>query len=368
MSKRGENIYKRKDNRWEGRYIRGYDAAGKALFGYVYAKSYREVREKLTTAKTQGPVKAVSTRKTFGIYCDEWLVLCRNRVKESTYVKYDTIVNNHMKPALGNCLPQSLNTVVIEEFSNELLNIMELSPKTVRDILTVTRSVLKHIQKQSDNFPDIEIVYPKDQKKEIRVLSPEEQIRFIEFLLTDMDNVKFGVLLALLTGLRVGEICALRWEDINIEERALNIEQTMQRLRITEKQTGAKTKVMIGDTKSESSKRMIPLTEYAASLCRQMYVSNPRAYVLTGSERKYMEPRALQYRLAKYTGACGLKDVHFHSLRHTFATRCIEVGFEIKSLSEILGHSSVRVTLDRYVHPSMKVKRENMEKLQAVGW
>ena len=374
MSRRGENIYKRKDNRWEGRYIRGYDMTGKPRLGYVYAKSYREVREKLASAKVLGVPDTVPDKKYFDIYCREWLLLCRNRVKESTYVKYHTIVNKHLSPVLGNYLPQNLNTIIIEDFSNNLLNVKGLSPKTVRDILTVIKSVLKYIQRQEDVFPDIEIAYPKEQKKKIRVLTPEEQTRFTEFLLLDMDDVKFGILLALLTGLRIGEICALRWKDINIEERALDIGQTMQRLQITEQGGGAKegsaakTKILFGETKSENSKRLIPLTDYAAALCRRMYVSNPKAYVLTGDERRYMEPRTLQYRLARYTAACGLSDVHFHSLRHTFATRCIEVGFEIKSLSEVLGHSSVKVTLDRYVHSSMRLKRENMEKLKAVGW
>ena len=374
MSRRGENIYKRKDNRWEGRYIRGYDMTGKPQLGYVYAKSYREVREKLASAKVLGVPDTVPDKKYFDNYCREWLLLCRNRVKESTYVKYHTIVNKHLTPALGNCLPQNLNTIIIEEFSNNLLNVKGLSPKTVRDILTVIKSVLKYIQRQEDVFPDIEIAYPKEQKKEIRVLTPEEQTRFTEFLLLDMDDVKFGILLALLTGLRIGEICALCWGDINIEERALNIGQTMQRLQITEQGgrakegSAAKTKILFGEAKSENSKRLIPLTDYAAALCRRMYVSNPNAYVLTGDERRYMEPRTLQYRLARYAKDCGLADVHFHSLRHTFATRCIEVGFEIKSLSEVLGHSSVKVTLDRYVHSSMRLKRENMEKLKAVGW
>lgn len=90
-------------------------------------------------------------------------------------------------------------------------------------------------------------------------------------------------------------------------------------------------------------------------------------YVLTGDPVHYLEPRALQYRLSKYTEACNLQGVHFHVFRHTFATRCVEVGFEIKSLSEILGHSSAKVTLDRYVHSSMELKRANMDKLAAVG-
>ena len=95
--------------------------------------------------------------------------------------------------------------------------------------------------------------------------------------------------------------------------------------------------------------------------------NNSEAFVLTGEKNRYMEPRTLQYRLERYTADCGIKNVHFHVLRHTFATRCVEVGFEIKSLSEILGHTSPKFTLERYVHSSMELKRENMDKLAVIG-
>lgn len=367
MSKRGENIYKRKDNRWEGRYIQGYDYKGKAKFGYVYAKTYRDVRDKLTAAKQSIVEKPASNRKDFEFYCTEWLTLSRNRVKESTYVKYYNTVTRHLIPSFGGCLPQNLNTVMIEEFSHELLH-EGLAPKTVRDILTVLRSVLKYCRRQiGSGFPDIEVIYPKDPKKEMRVLTLEEQSRFVQYLLCDMDEVKFGILLALLTGMRIGEVCALRWEDISLAERTIHISSTMQRLQTLDDLSETKTKVTVGDAKSQTSNRVIPLTEYAVSLCRRMKPGNSKAYVLTGDPVHYLEPRALQYRLSKYTEACNLQGVHFHVFRHTFATRCVEVGFEIKSLSEILGHSSAKVTLDRYVHSSMELKRANMDKLAAVG-
>lgn len=368
MPKRGENIYKRKDNRWEGRYVKGYDSRGKAKYGSVYAKTYRDVRKKLAEVKQNGAENIPKHQKDFSCYCDEWLTLCRSKVKESTYVKYTNMLNRHLKPKLGDFLPQELNTVIVEEFSYKLLA-DGLSQKTVKDILTVLRSVLKYCQRQPEvNISDIDVIYPKERKKEMRILTIEEQTRFVTYLLEDMDTVKFGVLLALLTGMRIGEVCALRWQDISIEEKTIHVHATMQRLKSFEENSGAKTKVIISDTKSTSSNRMIPLTDYAVSLCRQMQCNDPDCFVLTKDPIKYLEPRTLQYRLGKYTAACGLTDVHFHVLRHTFATRCVEVGFEIKSLSEILGHSSSQVTLDRYVHPSLELKRVNMEKLSAIGF
>ena len=141
----------------------------------------------------------------------------------------------------------------------------------------------------------------------------------------------------------------------------------MQRLQNLDAGSGCRTRIIIGDAKSHTSNRVIPLNELATAICGQMRVDNANAYVMTGDPLRFMEPRTAQTRLAKYAAACDLKDMHFHALRHTFATRCVEVGFEIKSLSEILGHASAKITLDRYVHPSMELKRLNMDKLTAIG-
>ncbi len=367
MARRGENIYKRKDDRWEGRYIRGYDACGKAQLGYVYAKTYREVREKLLAARQAGGTRADREHKLFRDFCEEWLTLSRNRVKDSTYAKYHTMIHRHLVPHLGDLPAQALSTVRIEDFSNTLLK-NGLSRKTVRDILAVLKAVLRHCKKQlGAEFPDVEVIYPKEQKKEMRVLTLDEQRRLVDYLLADMDETKFGVLLALLTGMRIGELCALKWEDISADERVIHIRSTMQRLQTLDDSAAARTRISVGEAKSRTSNRVIPLSSSAAALCRRMRVTNGKAYVLTGDSVRFLEPRVVQYRLRKYTRDCALEGVHFHTLRHTFATRCVEVGFEIKSLSEILGHASAKVTLDRYVHSSLDLKRANMDKLSAVG-
>lgn len=140
----------------------------------------------------------------------------------------------------------------------------------------------------------------------------------------------------------------------------------MQRLQVLDDTANARTKINVGDAKSMASERIIPMNDSIKALCEKMLVSDGEAYVLTGESARFLEPRTVQYRLAKYTAACGITGVHFHTLRHTFATRCVEVGFEIKSLSEILGHASAKVTLDRYVHSSLELKRANMDKLAAV--
>ena len=260
-----------------------------------------------------------------------------------------------------------MSSGLLEAFSGELLYRDGLAPKTVKDILVVLRAVLRYTEKQFPGvFPALEITYPKDPRKEMRVLSPEEQNRFIAFLLEDMDSCRFGTLLVLFTGLRIGEICALQWKNISLRSQTIRIDATMQRLRNTEQEESGRTRIVVGPPKSETSVRVIPMTASIAELCRRMDPHEPDAYVLTGTA-DFMEPRSLQYRMKKYTGACGLEGVHFHTLRHTFATRCVEGGFEIKSLSEILGHSTTTITLDRYVHSSMEMKRSNMNKLSGIS-
>lgn len=367
----GENIFKRKDGRWEARYIKGYDLAGKIIYGFCYGKNYREAKEKVTKCRaellSERPSHS-SPGHAFAWFCDEWLRSCQRTVKPATYIKYSSVMELHVKPGLGGCRPSELTAAAVEDFSCTLADTKGLSPKSMKDILVILRSVLKYAQKRfPGTFSQVEIEYPKEARKEMRVLSRQEQRVLTDYLLRDIDPCSFGILLALYTGMRIGELCALRWENISLEESSIRITQTMQRLKDIEQADGARTSVLIDTPKSERSVREIPLTEEISALCRRMMPSDRTAYVLTAAQN-YMEPRRLQYRFARCTEACGLEGVHFHTLRHTFATRCVEVGFEIKTLSEILGHSTTTITLERYVHSSMELKRSNMKKLSAVAF
>ena len=360
---RGENIFRRRDGRWEARYSKGYDARGKIRYGYCYGKTYREAKEKVTVCKAaviRGTVPPTESRHRFAFFCDEWLKSRRAGIKESTYVKYETILRRHILPYFGACTPPELTNALVASFVDAMLTENTLSPKTVRDILAVLRSVLRYAAATAPGgFSPVEIHGPKCARAETRFLSRTEQEKLTAFLLSETDECKFGILLALSTGIRLGELCALRWECVSVADKTVRIAATMQRLRSVD---GTGTKILIGAPKSDTSVRIIPLPEFIVSLCRAIQPKNSSAYVLTGTE-KCMEPRTLQYRMEKYTRACGLEGVHFHTLRHTFATRAVEVGFDIKSLSEILGHSSTTVTLERYVHSSDERKRENMNKL-----
>ena len=369
---KGENIFKRKDGRWEARYINGYELSGKIKYGFCYGKTYREAKEKVTkmkAARLNGiPIPTTGAKHRLAFYCDEWLRLRKSKIRKSTYVKYSTVLEKHIKPKLGGCFPLGITTGVIESFSQELLFVEKLSVKTVHDILVVLHGILKYTATQfPGTFPSVEINYPKEGKKEMRVLSREEQNYLISYLLNDIDACKFGVLLALFTGLRIGELCALTWENINLQDKSIRIATTLQRLRNVDMKSEGRTRIVIGDPKSDTSVRTIPMTDSVTELCRKMNPQNSSAYILTGTT-DFMEPRTLQYRMEKYARECNLDGVHCHTLRHTFATRAVEVGFEIKSLSEILGHATTTITLERYVHSSMELKRNNMSKLDAVGF
>lgn len=371
---KGENIFKRKDGRWEARYIKGCELSGKIKYGFCYGRTYREAKEKVTVCKAAlldgRPVPGTGSRHRFAFYCDEWLRARKPKVKEATYIKYDTAMRKHIKPKLGGCFPLGMTTGLIDEFMEELLFEDELAPKTVHDVLVVLHGILKYTATFfTGGFPAIEINYPKPGKEEMRVLSREEQTRFVSYLLDDMDTCKFGVLLTLFTGVRIGELCALQWGNISLKEQTIRIDATLQRLRDTSTadNPGSRTRIVIGTPKSDTSIRTIPIIDYTAELCEKMNPHSSAAYVLTGTEN-FMEPRTLQYRMEKYTRECGLEGVYFHTLRHTFATRAVEVGFEIKSLSEVLGHATTTITLDRYVHASLVLKRDNMKKLAAAGF
>lgn len=370
MSK-GENIYKRKDGRWEARYVKSRTPSGKIQYGFCYGKSYKEAKEKANKCKAEiinnPDIVFGKSRKKISDYCDEWLQSKKFSLKDSTYIKYETILRRHIKPTFGMYTIETLKSTYIDKFIEELISTENLSPKTVKDILIVLRSILKYASKLNPNQPIyIDFSYPKCSKKQMRVLTQEEQVEFVEYLTNNLDPCTFGILLSMSTGLRIGEICALKWNCISLEESTLYVCQTMQRLHQIE-DANNRTRIVITSPKSETSKRLIPLPESIYIICKKMVPEDRDTYVLTGTA-KYMEPRTLQYRLKKYADDCNIDNLHFHALRHTFATRCVEVGFEIKSLSEILGHATTTMTLDQYVHSSMDLKRNNMKKLEAIGF
>lgn len=375
MPRKGENIYKRKDGRWEGRYIKSRTQTGKATYGYVYAKTYRDVKTKLADkislkSETAAAIPVEAETDLFESVAKEWFDSIKTQVKESTSNKYWNLLNSYILPNFGKKNLLEITYDYVYEQCNQLLKTggkkgTGLSAKTVSDILSLIRNILRFaIQKGMMVACDAQSIHVKRQTKEMRVLSRSEQEKLCQYLYSDLDSCNMGILLCLFTGLRVGEICALRWEDISFSEKTIHVHQTLQRIQA---RTGgsSKTRIVVTTPKSACSIRTIPIPDDLIELLVS-YQSSSTGYFLTNNAQKHLEPRTMQNHFKKALQRSEVEPANYHSLRHTFATRCIELGFDVKSLSEILGHASVNITMNRYVHPSMELKKENMQRLSSL--
>ncbi len=358
MARRGENIYHRKDGRWEGRYKSGYDESGKAKYRSVYGHSYAEVRSKLVPLKASVTASYAACRLTVKELFDEWLSAVKLRVKSSTYANYQMKVEKHILPKFGGMRYEMLAVQMLNNFIQEKLD-SGLSAKYVSDIIIVFKSMAKYTAK-IHGFLNIltDVTLPKVYRKEKPLLSNIQQWKLCKYLTENPSPTALCILLSLYTGLRVGEVCGLMWSDINFEKSILSVRRTVQRIRI-----GAhKTRIIADSPKSRTSRRVIPIPRFLMKLLRESR-SDDNHYVLSDSEI-IIEPRTLQRRFKSILKKADLPSVSYHSLRHAFATNCLQAGFDVKTLSEILGHASVETTLNRYVHTSMEQKIKCMALLE----
>lgn len=292
----------------------------------------------------------------------EWFSAGQAGWKPSTRARYDSILTRYLLPAFGGSGIGALSRAGCLRFLQELQS-RGLSPGTVSTILTVFKSVLHFAAlTKALPVPDLQGVAVKKPYRPLRVFSQSEQRRLSRYLLRKGDLPSLGIVLALHTGLRVGELCALRWEDISLSERSLSVRHTLQRL--PSDSAGGKTAVLLTAPKSPCSLRTIPIPDTLAALLREKK-ADKACYLLSGTGQP-IEPRSMENKLNAALRACGMEPAGFHICRHSFATRCVELGFDTKTLSENLGHANVSITMNRYVHPSMAFKRENMKRLDAL--
>lgn len=372
MARKGNNIYLRNTGKWEGRYIKGRAADGRLRYGYVSGETYEETQKRRDEAARSYEEGRKQTalpdgQDLFSTVSTEWLKVREPFLKESSIAKYRNILNRYLLPEFGG---RSVAEITKEELSGYLTWLLTsggihgngLSPKGVRGIICVLDAVLGYARDTRHvKAADLGKFPLKDQKKPLRVFSVREQHILEECLLSDMGSDRLGIMLCLYTGIRLGELCALKWEDISLENRKLDIHATMTRIQ-TPDDPKRRTRVIVTLPKSACSVREIPLPGDLLRLLKEREAPKD-TYFLTGRRNAYMEPRTMENRFKAIVNACGIEDANFHALRHTFATRCIELGFDVKSLSEILGHASVKITMDRYVHPTMDLKQKNMDKL-----
>lgn len=366
MSRKGENIRKRKDGRWEARYIKGRKPDGSIQYGYVYAGKYLDVKQKrndvLRNFEIADSCEIISI--TFNKLFNEWKKEVRPKVKESSYFFYETIIEHHLRPFWGGMLLDQLSSARIQAF---ILSKTEtnIASSYLHSILILFQSALKLAQRREYiNTPIPFYQLPKSRKNTPDIFTLKEWKHLEEYLRKQEDDFSFGILLCMYTGIRVGELSGLMWGDYDPESEQILIRRTIYRIKNADYDgvhNKSKTILCMESPKTASSIRDIPLPNFLV-IEVQKRKGNKDDFILTGTER-FMEPRNIQKRYKRILEKCKLRYLNFHSLRHSFATIGIQRGFDHKTMAEILGHASVNTTLNIYVHSNLERKKECMELL-----
>lgn len=300
-------------------------------------------------------------------WLEEWLDnYIRPTAKERTYTRYYEIVHQHISPHLGEYELNDLTPIVIQKFVTHLSQCGNLktgaglSPNSVNSIITVIQGSLETANRigLSDEYTADKIKRPKITEKQISCFTPAEQKQIEQAVMNDKKIKMFGILLCLYSGLRVGEVLALEWTDIDFVKSELTVNKTCH----DGKDKDGKFCRVTDTPKTESSRRVIPIPKQLLPHLREVKKKSSSKYVVSNGE-KIISVRSYQKTFTSLLKRLGIQHKGFHSLRHTFATRALECGMDVKTLSEILGHKNPTITLNRYVHSLMEHKKEMMNKL-----
>ncbi len=375
MSKRSDNIHKRRDGRWEGRFPKGRGADGALIYGSVYGKSFKEAKEKLLVARNNLPSINMSKAKsiTFGDVLGLWMDNNRLRLKGGTIHKYQIVINNHILPELGSLKISDIDTTLINNFLFEkaekgsLRQQKPLSPAYVKSIMLIINAALKFAVNEELCKPLKNPIHkPVDTPKKLEILSAENQKRLENEIFENSSCNNIGILISLQTGLRIGEICALKWENIDFEKSIIQVRHTIARVINEDTKSGFSSCLIIDSPKTKASLRDIPISKELVMVLKKIRAESVSEFVVS-KKKDFVSTRTYEYRFHTLLKRLGIPPINFHALRHTFATRCIEAGVDVKSLSEILGHANVGITLNTYVHSSMELKRIQLKKLSALS-
>ncbi len=342
------SIYKRKDGRYEGR-CHIFENGEKKL-RYFYGYSEKEVKSKISEFMDKQSLtdSVIKFRKLYS----EWFRSVSITIKESTACNYQMKAEKHLIPFFGDfpCAEIDHDRVIdfIEQKRKE-----NLSDRYIADIIVLIKSVFKYGSRKYHHrnpIDGLKISVPRN--REVKLLDSDQYIHLQKTIAAEETGTSAAIALAMATGLRIGELCALQWKDIDLAKRVITVSKTIQRIK--SRDTVSKTRLVITTPKTDSSIRVIPLPDCVVSVIEK-FKSSDNSYLLSGTCSP-VEPRTLQYRFRRILDNAELPSVHFHSLRHMFATACIQHGMDVKTLSEILGHSSIETTLNRYVHSSFEQK------------
>ena len=300
-------------------------------------------------------------QKTIKDISEDWKSTKKEYIKLSTYAAYVLLINNHIIPHFGNLTKIEENDV--QSFVLQSLN-KGLKEKTIKDIIIVLKMIVKFgIKNKYLEYQQIDVVFPTNHEKhKMEVLSRQDEKEIMDYLEQNFTFKNLGIIICLSTGIRIGEICALKWEDIDIENGLIKVSKTLQRIYLVDEAIKT-TKLIIDKPKTKNSFREIPLSSDLVRIVKPiMKVVNKDYYILT-NEEKPTEPRTYQNYYKNLMKKLNIPLIKFHGLRHSFATRCIESNCDYKTISVLLGHSNITTTLNLYVHPNFEQKKKVINKM-----
>lgn len=367
MARKGENIRKRKDGRWEARFRKGSDSNNVPVYASIYGKTYKEVKEKRIAALAAPMAKANPSTLNFQDVQQLWMAKNSVHLKASTRRKYTYLLQRHILPVFGSMKLSRITAPVVNAFLAEKMNCGRLDGKGglsanyVRSIMLIINGIMLFAAGENYCLPlSSNICKPPTTTVEVPTLTPQQYEKLEAAIRYDPSPTELGIVITLYTGLRIGEICALTWDDIDLENRLITVRHTVTRVSL--EQPGSKSTLVIDSPKTPASLRTIPICSRLNEILNKYKPATPSRFVVSTTDT-FVSPRTFEYRFHGILKKHNIQDIHFHALRHTFATRCIERSVDVKSLSQILGHSSATITLKTYVHSSLDLKRMQLEKL-----
>lgn len=367
MAKHGENIRLRRDGRWEGRYIRARTPEGKGVWASVYGTSREEVRRELTRRKAESGLYQLSGQKAlFEELAWQWLASIGCGVKESTLAHYRYTLERYLLPVFGQ---MALGTLDEQALEQGMLRVMapadgshrRLGTSSARECLVMLRRICKYAAHLRLIRPmELCVKLPQPKPRAAEPLSGAEQSRLQSFVLASPTARKAGLLLQMELGLRIGEVCGLQWGDFDLKAGVLTVRRTVSRIYGPD----GRTKLVIQTPKTRSSGREIPIPRRLLPLlARLAQKKKPDQWFLSGKTGRPVEPRCYRRSIRIYLRQASVRNVRPHLLRHTFATTCLQGGCDIKTLSEMMGHTDPNITLKRYVHSNLRRMRREIDRI-----
>ena len=299
------------------------------------------------------------SRKSFKEVCRQWELEKAKFIKPTSLAAYSLTLRYHLEPrfkTLGDISPESVQRLADEELESGN------SPTTVKGIILVLKMVIRYCERNGW-MPErkYEVTYPKRKEKQNpQVLLLEEEKLMLSWLDRNPSPANLGLIICLCCGLRIGEVCALRWEDVDVRRCVIHIRRTVHRIYDRER-PDKKSQLTLGVPKTEDSRRDVPVSHYLTNILKKVYLDTySEQYIVSGKE-KPMDPQTFRNHFKKVARILEIPARKVHSLRHTFATRCVESKCDFKTLSSLLGHADITTTLNLYVHPGIEQKRRCIE-------